>query len=362
MRAKAWSSWEAIMRADALLRTLNADEKAALFERWGLRHDDGDDALLRRMRAPEAWGPVAASMDSVDALQELAGVCARPGELLAHDDLRAAASLEAIGLIAASPDGRWAVNEDLALALVSSFPVEHGYAATLAARMADDDLRVFARALEVSPQTNRIDWVLAIAHAWVDRTRIRRKIATLSDDERAGLRQALDAGVLPDVGPWTLETTLPTVHADRARPTQGLLTNYAHEAAEVAPRGLLPLEALQTVAEALESLPAIEATARRTRTRAPARATRTRPADPSPPTAPVNVSEPDVRTVQVVSASAIVDLGGEAQARTLRENWELWSEVALSIDRRRVALKPNVDVATWTQRAALALADKTANG
>lgn len=351
------------MRAEEFVRVVTPERALELANVWGIGADQDAEALVRALRAPGAWAKLRSKIRAAATREDIAQLCASPLEPVLREDLHDPAPLERIGLIAPADAGSWAVNLDLALSLLPSFPAEYGLALTLLARLSDADLQVVARALEVSPSTNRVDRLLAVSTAWAEGAVLRRKVAPLVEEERAVLREALAAGELDDDPAWELSMAGPVVSLEGVPSAlRGLVVRYEHPALEVASRLLVPLEVHVTLQELLDTLPVPEATTKRPRARALGNAAEPKVASRGKKVAaaaPAITPPPELvaRKAQVVAASALVDLGSEAQVRALREHWELWSDVISTFDKRRVVLKSGVDAAAWAQRAAIALAD-----
>lgn len=351
------------MRAEALVQAASSDALAELLKVWG--SDLGREGIPQAMRAANAWERVKARVRAAAAREDIVQVCANPFDLLAIDDIHDAKPLLRIGLISERSEGNYSVNLDLALALIPRFSAEYGFAATLLARLSDADFQVVARAWEVSPATNRTERLLAVAAAWSNPAMLRKRVASLVENERKVLQETLDLGGLDDDPAWELDQKAPQVTLDGVVSSlRGLLVRYHHEDLGVPPRLLVPLEVEGPLREALANVSVPELVTKKTRAKAGSSpATSIKPSAKvkklEPAVAPSSIPEPIARKAQVVSASAIVDLGEGGNAKRLRENWELWSDVATMFDRRRVILKSGVNAAKWAQRAAIALADTT---
>lgn len=349
------------MRAEALVQAASSDALAELLKVWG--SELGREGIPQAMRAANAWERVKARVRAAAAREDIVQVCANPFDPLTKNDIHDPKPLLRIGLISALSDESYAVNLDLALALIPRFSAEYGFASTLLARLTDADFQVVARAWEVSPTTNRTERLLAVAGAWSNPAMLRKRVASLVEAERNVLQEALDLGGLNDDPAWTLDQNPPQVSLDGiASSLRGLLVRFHHEDLDVSPRLLVPLEVEAPLREALANVSVPEVVTKKPRAKAGSSpATTVKPSAKTktiePVVVPTSVPEPIARKAQVISASAIVDLGEGGNAKRLRENWELWSDVATMFDKRRVILKSGVDAAKWAQRAAIALAD-----
>lgn len=348
------------MRADQVVQGMAPETLSEAMRLWAVPPEQGREALVRAMRANDAWARVRGKIRAQATREAIARVCADPSAPIEALSPKVELALQQLGLIGRGADGAIVANLDLALALVSAFPLEYGAAQTLVARLGVDDLQTFARALDVSPHTHHIDRVIAVARAWSDPALLSRKVAPLSVDDRQVLAQTLALAPMAEAGIGE-EVPLVQVFTGSAG-LRALVLRVSWPSGES--RLVVAREAAPVLAQLIQTLPSVEAVNRRARKPAATGVTARPKASPKldVPAPPEVFPELVTRTAQVLPASAVVDVGGEGALRFLRENWELWSEVATTFDRRRVVLKEGVDAERWAGRAAVALADGGTRG
>lgn len=349
------------MRADELVRALTVSQRAQLAKVFKLDSSEVPE-IVRAMRAENVVEVLQPALRLRSVREDVAALCANPFDPVYPGDVRNVDALCAIGLLGLADDGAWAVNLDLALALVSSTSLEFGFALTLLARLSPSDFQSTARALGVSPQINRTEYLLAVAGAMTSEETVQRTVMQLHDEQRSVMITALEEGELPDdVSAWSLDFKAPKVTLDQSDVgRRGLVLHYEQPDFGVGPRVVLPLESMDRVEHALETIPApppikTKAERRRPVSAKPAAkpsALRERLLDLSTPA----VSEPlPSRRVEVLDASAVIDLPNELLVRRLRNKPELLADVAKIIERTRVVLRPGVDAKRWSARAAFLL-------
>lgn len=352
------------MRADELVRTLAASQRALLAKTY--QADSSEVAtLVQAMRAENVAEVLAPIVRRKKLAADIASLCANPFDPVYDGDVSDMDSLASIGLVCRGDDGGWQVNIDLALALVPSIALEFGFALTLLARLSPSDFQSTARALGVSPQMNRTDYLLAVADAMCSQATLERVIMQMREEERAVLASALEEGELPDdLSSWSPELALPrvTLHSSEAG-RRGVLLSYAQISFGVASRPLLPLESVEAVEDALANIPApppLQTKPGRRRAQ-PAQ----RPQEGAAPKAVLlDFSTPAFeappahsRQVTVVESSGVVELQDEAMVQRLRDLPQLYDGVARVFERTRVLLRPGVDSHRWSEQAALLLGE-----
>lgn len=354
---------EGHMRADAVIAALATSQRLNLAKELQVVGDDVA-SLSAAMRSDALASIVHAKLRTRALQDDLALLCANPFDPVAETDVSDIVALCRLGLLSPTSPGLWSVNLDMALTLVPTTSLEFGFAPTLLARLSAEDFKSTARALQVSPQKTRVDYILALADEMCRASTLTRVIMQLREEEREPLREALAAGELPDAPEgWTAKSPPPTVqvHAsDVGR--RGLVLQIAQPSVGVEMRAIVPLESMDLLPDILAQTPApppvITKTVRRRTTTAAPKAERSAPARPPvfSLSEPVDAA-PDSRQVVCVMSDASVRLPSEEAMRLIRENRELVRDVISIFDRTRVLLRPGVDSARWSNAAAVFLAD-----
>lgn len=364
------------MRADELVRALTVSQRAQLAKVFKITSNDVPE-IVRAMRAEGVVDVLKSALRLRSVREDVAALCANPFDPVYPEDVQDIDALCAIGLLGLADDGGWAVNLDLALALVPSTSLEFGFALTLLARLTSSDFQATARALGVSPQMNRTEYLLAVADAMTSVNSVQRTVMQLNDEQRSVLVTAIEAGELPDdISQWSLDFAAPkvTLHSSEAG-RRGLILQFEQAGFGVTPRPVLPLESAERVEDALATIPApppMKTKAERRRAPVATKPTpkpgrqRERlldfstPAALSPASSPSSFADREAlpeRRVQVLDASAVIDLRDDSLVRRLRSTPELLADVAKIIERTRVVLRPGVDAKRWSARVALLLSD-----
>lgn len=352
------------MRADELVSALAASQRVQLAKTLKIESSEVS-AIVRAMRAENVAEVIKPALRLRSMREDIAALCANPFDPVYGEDVQNLDALCAIGMLGLAEHGGWEVNLDMALALVPSTSLEFGFAVTLLARLSASDFQSTARALGVSPQMNRTEYLLTVAEAMTSQATVDRVMMQLKEEERAVFVSAIELGELPDdISLWSLDIAPPRVKLDFSEAgRRGLLLQIEQPDFGVERRVILPLESADRVEAALESIPApppVQTKAVRRRTTTPAtKADRVQPPrerllDFSTPVAPV---DPAQRRVQVTDASAVVDLRDDRLVRRLRGTPQLLADVAQIVERTRVVLRPGVDAQRWSARAALLLSE-----
>lgn len=349
------------MRADDIVATWSLEKRQQVAR--SLKAGGEDKAsLLAAMRAPELSAALRARVRTRRQQQDLALLCANPFDEVVEEDVSAPEFFEGIGLLHPVEEGVWEVNLDMALCLAPSQALEFGFAATLLSRLNVTDLSAVARALEVSPQPNRTDYLLRIADALADAPRLARVVSMLKAEEREVLHQALALDELPDdPEAWTPDLALPSLTLFPAQAGQrGILFRFEQPSLDVEARPLLAFESMAPVRELMERLqPAPEVPTRKQRHGGGGGRPRKEAAAKDMPSPSAQIATAvGRREVRIDAASAFVDLGSEARAQQARDDRELGPSVIDVIDKRIVVLAPDADVDDWVQRFAVRVSEE----
>lgn len=350
------------MRAEKIVESWSPEKRQQIARSLKAGGDD-KASLLAAMRAPELAATLRARVRTRSQQQDLALLCANPFDEVVDGDISAPEFFEGVGLLHPVDDGVWEVNLDMALSLAPSQALEFGFAATLLSRLSVTDLSAVARALEVSPQPNRTDYLLRIADALADARRLARVVSMLKADEREVLHQALALDELPDdPEAWTPELALPSLTLFPAQAGQrGILFRFEQPSLGVEARPLLAFESMAPVRELMERLqPAPEVPTRKQRHGGggggrPRKEVASKDAPSTQTQAAAAVGR---REVRIDAASAFVDLGSEARAQQARDDRELGPSVIDVIDKRIVVLAPDADVDDWVHRFAVRVSEE----
>lgn len=353
------------MRADAVIAALATSQRLNLAKELQASGSDVS-SLAAAMRADGLPGIVHAKLRTRALQDDLALLCANPFDPVGEDDVSDVAALCRIGLLSLTSPGSWHVNIDMALTLVPTTSLEFGFAATLLARLSTEDFKSTARALQISPRMNRVEYILALADEMCAATTLTRVLMQLQDEDRQPLRDALDAGELPDApAGWSSKSLPPVVqlHSSQAG-RRGVIVQFAQPSVGTALRVLVPLESMDVLPEILASTPGPPtASAKPVRRRVVA--TAAKPERSAPPRTSVfslgePVDAPDSRQVVCVMSDASIRLPSEKAVRAIRENRDLARDILTVFDRTRVLLRPGVNTERWRSAAAVFLADQPA--
>jgi hypothetical protein len=244
------------MRNHDILLARSPDERRALAQALGAPGADIDD-LVAWMRSPDVRAPVRRICHSPLLLEDLTLLCANPFDPVRQGEVSDAALFARFALLHPTGPGAWAVNLDLALALLPVMPLEFGFAATLIARLSSTAQTELARMLEISPRPNPTDFLLDLAEACRTPARVGNQLARLHGRDRQIIREALAAGELPDdpakIPPGAAP---PTVSLD-ASPAgaRGLVFRVDHPALGLAQRPCVALELQPSLAALMDRVP-----------------------------------------------------------------------------------------------------------
>lgn len=351
-------------------------------------------ALLTAMQSPRVARALEKLCTSAVMWEDLVLLSANPYDVVAEGELVAPALFEESGLIEPC-EGGWEVNLDLALAFAPSVPLEFGYAATLLARLDTVALARVARAMEIGPRPSPIDYVLDIAEACTDPTRIQRQLAHLRSADRQPLREALALGELPDgIEQLSADTRPPVVTVDTSEAgSRGLLFRIAQPERGIAERAVVPLETLDRLGDLMDRVkpPPDVVAAPAPRKRSTTSTTRPKPvavaAPPEPLLAQTPVPTPSwmpdvtplpgfgpassgglrktpdarasgsgpgraLRAAHVRACVGVVDLESPRLAEAARKDPELGPSVLAVVAGNLVVLHEGVDLRDWVERAA----------
>lgn len=339
------------------------------------------EALLAAMRQTSLHSTVLRHCQSPLMREDLALLAANPFDVVRFDELVEPDIFEAIGLIHPVSEDECAVNLDMALTLVARTPIEFGFAATLLARLSNEDLQLVAKAAEIGPRPSHTDFLIDIAEAMIDSERIARHVAHLRERDRSGIVEAVAAGELPDdideMGP---DVAPPLVTLDPGEAgKRGILFWFTHSDRNIDTRPVVVLELQDQVEAILEQVPPppeVTATKKRTRRTTTARPRRTSSKSQSSTTesrAPSGNTPTMARTTEemqnpfadspaipisafsAVNASGVVDLEVPRLAELAMKDPELSESVLDIVAENLVVLRAGVDVQEWVERAVLRL-------
>ena len=243
------------MRAKELIAALSLEEVQTLAESIGAASDAAE--LRRTMQGPGAYEIAASACVSAVMSEDLMLLCANPFDNVSADELADVAAFEAIGLVARVDGDEYAVNADMALAAAANCSVEFGFAATLIARLDEEERATVAKAMEIGPRPSAIDTILDAAETLVTETTVMKHVAFLKGDERQVLRQALELGELPDdLENFPLDSGPPLVTLDHGEAgRRGLVYWVTHEPSGIEARPVVPLEVAEFLPRILEQVP-----------------------------------------------------------------------------------------------------------
>lgn len=260
-----------MIRAEAILKDAQQERVRALAQAWSAAPSPA--AVAAAMRGPEAAKRALAACSTPVMREDLLLLCANPFDPVAYDEVVDAPPFVAIGLLEETEPATLHVNVDIALAAVRSLPLEFGFAATLVARLSDDERTALGRAVEIGPRPSVIEALLDIAASIADPDALMRRVARLTDSQREIVRTALSLGELPDdLDAFPLDAAPPTVTvAEGAAGKLGLVFQYEHLPSGVRSRPVVPLELAEVLPGILEQVPpppeTVAAKARRRPTR-----------------------------------------------------------------------------------------------
>jgi hypothetical protein len=356
------------MRAADLLAALEPEELDAVADNWGVERRSED--ILTAMRGRAALGTLLGVCRSAMMREDVALLCANPFDAVAGDELVDVQAFLDLGFIAPVGDA-FAVNLDLAITLAPALNIEFGFAATLLARLEDDELQAVGRAVEIGPRPSRVDLVLDIAEQFVDEQRLMRQVAFLRASDREVIRDALALGELPDdVSAFDPSADAPMVTLDPGETgRRGVVFWFEDPSRDIDARPVVPLELAATLPALLERVPpppeVVAARAKQKRERRAPTARKPKPdpllqelgLDTAPAPAAVQHEGPHrgLRVQRAADASAVVDLDSARTALAAQKDEELGPAVLDIVAESLVILRAGVDARDWAERAALKL-------
>lgn len=359
-------------------------------------------ALASAMRSAHAVTMVLEACASQRLQRDLVRICALPWETLPDDAVSAPMTFVELGLLWPERDG-YAVQEDLAVALVPSLPGERGSLLTLLARLSPEATTALGRSLGVGPRPTHAEWVFDAAAVLRDPSEVEARVARLRAADRLALSEALDAAPLRVPAYRNpAEAALPVVTpAEGAAGELGLLFRVAAARGEGAGSAIVPLELVAPIGAALERMPvAVKEPVRRMSRGASAapRRAKVEPvsgpmegpamwlmAEPTVAAPPAvlrrakRVEEEPVRSARPVAArrssevsgrpagwltlrpaSAWVQLASREEVSVVRRDQVLGPAVLESSAEGVVVLRSDVDVAAWLESYVIRMRERAA--
>ena len=389
------------MRALAMLQAMAPSMLQAMAEQYAA---EGSDArtIAMAMRSTRAVTTVLEACPSQRLQRDLVRICALPLETIAEDAVSVPMTFVELGLLWPVRDG-YAVQEDLAVALVPNLPGERGSLLTLLARLSSEATMALGRTLGVGPRPTHAEWVFDAAAILRDPSEVAARVARLRSVDRELVARALEAEPMTAAVPKNpAEADLPVVTlAEGAAGELGLLFRVAKGLRDGAAQLVVPLELVAPIGAALERMPiAVKEPVRRPARNAsssprrakaevapeplasPARWVLEEPAVSAPPAvlrrskrveeeparsarpqpvrrAPNGASRPD-GWVTVRPASAWVQVGSREEVLAVRRDLVLGPAVLESTADGVVVLRSGVDVAAWLESYVIRMRERSA--
>lgn len=342
------------------------------------------ESILNTMRSDKVAAAMTRLCNSRVMKDDLALLCANPFDPVEKSELADAGLFERAGFIQPTQTGRYSVNLDMALSMVPFMPLEFGFAATLLARLDSASLASVARALEVGPKPNHIDFLLDIAMHATDHIHVTNQIARLNQKERLAILDAVECGELPDdpsLFPPASPNPLVSLEPGEVG-RRGLVFWIEFPSGVIPKRPLVAYELLSSLEELLEKVPLPPETvaARSPRRSSSTTGRRATPARKTPvesvefvsPTTSITGSPSrmgdmaraaatadaprmvslSLRQANVQSVAGVVDLEDPRFAELATRDPELRSAVLEVVKETLVVIRAGFDLQTWAEKAA----------